>query len=884
MYFNITSPPGFAIPRDKLRVVATDIEGCRFVFKLEQYQQHRELPNMECIPFDYIPREMVYKAEESSPDSHTGTWVSDGRDFPSSPWYDSNDYMLDSSPRNYYGGVSNLPLQRLSRINGGGHRYSQPYPEQDSPLSCLFKPYFSDVALLPGNDTSDGSDISALQQCPDLGFPTEFAPAGHDVSPPDKLAASAAGARAIGDHQDITPPPPAAGPAAAAATEAAAAAPAPGLTNNPSAMDASYNGFAIDGLPRVLPDLDPDLFQVQTSCFAAPYTAAPANQYALETPPGYPVADGRDSAAASLHSPFPLAELPPLLGSQAARDCSSSIAWRDVIMQQQQQQQQARGPMLPNLRDLAPPSQPAWSSSPWQIYYADSSSESGGDDNAFGERMDLDDIPSPPQQRAHPAVPVEPQPRKPLPEGRADRLYTPVVPILPSNDKGRAPPPPADKIAGNRRRPLPNKSRSSTLDKKSALPGANGGGGGGGDSDSDAPLQNKSLLRRRRKPAVPAPPPPSSSDANKSSSSSSSSSAKKPHSYADDDGAIEPVDLSSGSKRERDAFLLRCRGAGMSYREIKAAGNFAEAESTLRGRHRNLTTAVKDRVRKPVWLPEDHLAELRRVRPQGIPLGLALDQRRARQHRPVEREHAHVTAVLTPQPGALAPPRTQHERVPGHAEVVADLRLRRLANRYPALLEVRLRPRAQLHAQRPAGPFVEPQIHPMYPLALRIPHAIVQPLRKRPEGEKRPLPSAGYPIRQDVPPVTVTAREPVPHPLHGQELHVPVRLAGARVLAAVEEGEQLLAAAPGLPGVRLDARVRGGQVGGLEQAGLRLVGARREDEVLRHDGELVQDEVVRRRVERADEHRRGRVVEGVKGFCGGAGRGRWSGRRFGLVG
>lgn len=94
MYFNITSPPGFAIPRDKLRVVATDIEGCRFVFKLEQYQQHRELPNMECIPFDYIPREMVYKAEESSPDSHTGTWVSDGRDFPSSPWYDSNDYMV----------------------------------------------------------------------------------------------------------------------------------------------------------------------------------------------------------------------------------------------------------------------------------------------------------------------------------------------------------------------------------------------------------------------------------------------------------------------------------------------------------------------------------------------------------------------------------------------------------------------------------------------------------------------------------------------------------------------------------------------------------------------------------------------------------------------
>lgn len=55
---------------------------------------------------------------------------------------------------------------------------------------------------------------------------------------------------------------------------------------------------------------------------------------------------------------------------------------------------------------------------------------------------------------------------------------------------------------------------------------------------------------------------------------------------------------------ERDDFLLRSKSVGMSYREIKAKGQFKEAESTLRGRFRTLTKSKDQRVRKPQW--QDH--------------------------------------------------------------------------------------------------------------------------------------------------------------------------------------------------------------------------------------------------------------------------------------
>ena len=58
-------------------------------------------------------------------------------------------------------------------------------------------------------------------------------------------------------------------------------------------------------------------------------------------------------------------------------------------------------------------------------------------------------------------------------------------------------------------------------------------------------------------------------------------------------------------RRALDDFLIRSKLSGMSYKEIKLKGNFREAESTLRGRFRNLTKPRENRVRKPRWNERD---------------------------------------------------------------------------------------------------------------------------------------------------------------------------------------------------------------------------------------------------------------------------------------
>lgn len=62
---------------------------------------------------------------------------------------------------------------------------------------------------------------------------------------------------------------------------------------------------------------------------------------------------------------------------------------------------------------------------------------------------------------------------------------------------------------------------------------------------------------------------------------------------------------SSCRSRSRDAFLVKCKQSGMSYKEIKTHGQFCEAESTLRGRYRTLTKRKEYRVRKPDWKEKD---------------------------------------------------------------------------------------------------------------------------------------------------------------------------------------------------------------------------------------------------------------------------------------
>lgn len=67
----------------------------------------------------------------------------------------------------------------------------------------------------------------------------------------------------------------------------------------------------------------------------------------------------------------------------------------------------------------------------------------------------------------------------------------------------------------------------------------------------------------------------------------------------------ERCKLAPQRSRAKDAFLVRSKRAGMSYKEIKEKGHFAEAESTLRGRFRALTKRKEHRVRKPEWETKD---------------------------------------------------------------------------------------------------------------------------------------------------------------------------------------------------------------------------------------------------------------------------------------
>ncbi|KZF24983.1 hypothetical protein L228DRAFT_243742 [Xylona heveae TC161] len=69
-----------------------------------------------------------------------------------------------------------------------------------------------------------------------------------------------------------------------------------------------------------------------------------------------------------------------------------------------------------------------------------------------------------------------------------------------------------------------------------------------------------------------------------------------------DTGQSKSTLLSSAAK---DEFLISCKLAGMSYKDIKRKGHYAEAESTLRGRFRTLTKPKLERVRKPIWKDHD---------------------------------------------------------------------------------------------------------------------------------------------------------------------------------------------------------------------------------------------------------------------------------------
>lgn len=66
--------------------------------------------------------------------------------------------------------------------------------------------------------------------------------------------------------------------------------------------------------------------------------------------------------------------------------------------------------------------------------------------------------------------------------------------------------------------------------------------------------------------------------------------------------AKRPVErISELDRNARNEYLREARRHGLSYKEIKCRGDFTEAESTLRGRHRILSKPKEMRVRNPQW-------------------------------------------------------------------------------------------------------------------------------------------------------------------------------------------------------------------------------------------------------------------------------------------
>ncbi|KIE02732.1 hypothetical protein MAJ_01034, partial [Metarhizium majus ARSEF 297] len=68
---------------------------------------------------------------------------------------------------------------------------------------------------------------------------------------------------------------------------------------------------------------------------------------------------------------------------------------------------------------------------------------------------------------------------------------------------------------------------------------------------------------------------------------------------------LPPVKSPAAHRAEEDRILMECRRQGMTYSAIRKKLRTNMAESTLRGRVRQLTLPPRDRERKPAWSDKD---------------------------------------------------------------------------------------------------------------------------------------------------------------------------------------------------------------------------------------------------------------------------------------
>lgn len=182
------------------------------------------------------------------------------------------------------------------------------------------------------------------------------------------------------------------------------------------------------------------------------------------------------------------------------------------------------------------------------------------------------------------------QVRKRLPAGKPPLF--PAVPTVPSNNfkkvsRSRARSP---KKTSPILKPVSGKLLSRLAPAKKLLP---------------ARQAEAAPRKTQAKPAVTAAPV--ARDASKSVATAPLVAPKPVARLPTPDLSAELIPKVNALKRQesKDRFLVRSKLAGMSYKEIRKAGSFSEAESTLRGRFRTLTKEKEARVRRPEWEEND---------------------------------------------------------------------------------------------------------------------------------------------------------------------------------------------------------------------------------------------------------------------------------------
>lgn len=128
----------------------------------------------------------------------------------------------------------------------------------------------------------------------------------------------------------------------------------------------------------------------------------------------------------------------------------------------------------------------------------------------------------------------------------------------------------------------------------------------GAHSFSPASSTKTTLAAGSISTATVSPPRANLDQGNHTPASAAYAEASRPHAASEAPAVpLPPVKSSAALRAEEDRILMECRRMGMTYSAIRKKLRTKVAESTLRGRVRQLTLPPRDRERRPAWSDED---------------------------------------------------------------------------------------------------------------------------------------------------------------------------------------------------------------------------------------------------------------------------------------